>query len=460
LLISPISGWAAGGSPDSGAATPGRPFQVAMQRGVRMYHDQTTRPLADLRWELLTLLAHGAFVTCVDKTAFDGGLDPVAYDRIGAAFADALARRAHFGHVPVAEVAIWFSARTRDWLGRDKPAGYFAGFQGAQKAMAYEHIPWGVVLDENATLETLKRFPVVMLPNAGIVSDNEVTLLRRYVEDGGKLVVTGLSGCYDRWGKVRGQSALEGLVGARFMRKLDSLDNWVRFPSNDGLAAPGRPPVRPGTDTPSHPALRGETAENWPFLVKGPAAVFEPTTAKPLGDLLKPHRTIRQQLGKEGTEWPMSAESPVGPALLVNPVGKGMVVSFAGSPDYATASEHHIVETRRLLANAVRFLHPAARVRITAPANVEAVVTDDPPTRTLRVHLLGYHSPPQTTPAKERPYVLPALIEDVPLFRARLDCSFPIKGVKAFNRSTELKRRGQRVEATVNDVHEVIAVRY
>jgi hypothetical protein len=54
------------------AATPGIRPQVAMQRGVRMYHDQTTRPLADLRWELLTLLAHGAFVTCVDKTGFDG----------------------------------------------------------------------------------------------------------------------------------------------------------------------------------------------------------------------------------------------------------------------------------------------------------------------------------------------------------------------------------------------------
>lgn len=59
------------------ASTPGLPYQVAMQRGVRMYHDQTTRPLADIRWELFTLLAHGAFVTMVDKTAYDGGLDPV-----------------------------------------------------------------------------------------------------------------------------------------------------------------------------------------------------------------------------------------------------------------------------------------------------------------------------------------------------------------------------------------------
>ena len=85
------------------AATPGVPYQVAMQRGVRMYHDQTTRPLNDIRWELFTLLAHGAMVTMVDKTGFDGALDPVAYQRIGAALAEARSKRHAF----------WTAARLR-----------------------------------------------------------------------------------------------------------------------------------------------------------------------------------------------------------------------------------------------------------------------------------------------------------------------------------------------------------
>mgnify|MGYP006169202847 CR=1 FL=1 len=77
------------------AAAPHQRVQVAMQRGVRMYHDQTTRPLQDIRWELLTLLSHGAFVTMVDKTGFDGALDPLAYERTGEAFAEAQAKRPH-----------------------------------------------------------------------------------------------------------------------------------------------------------------------------------------------------------------------------------------------------------------------------------------------------------------------------------------------------------------------------
>jgi hypothetical protein len=105
-------------------------------------------------------------------------------------------------------------------------------------------------------------------------------------------------------------------------------------------------------------------------------------------------------------------------------------------------------------------LHPHPRVRITAPANVEAVVTDDPATRTLRVHLIAYNPTPQTTPAKERPYVLPGLIEDVPMFRVRLEFRDDLKRAKALNRTTRLEQRGRRVEVVVEDIHEVIQCRY
>lgn len=90
-----------------------------------MYHDQTTRPLNDMRWEMFTLLAHGAFVTMIDKTAFDGWLDPIAYDRIGELLGEARTKRRHFGQRPVREVGIFVSARTRDWMARDEPTKYF-----------------------------------------------------------------------------------------------------------------------------------------------------------------------------------------------------------------------------------------------------------------------------------------------------------------------------------------------
>ena len=432
------------------AAVPHQRTQVAMQRGVRMYHDQTTRPLNDIRWELFTLLAHGAFVTMVDKTGFDGWLDSVAYERIGAAFGEALAKRSHFGHTLMRDVGLYFSSRTRDWVGRARAADYFAAFQGAHKAIVYEHIPWGVVLDENASLESLNQFPVVCLPNAAILSDREVNLFRQYVEDGGKLLVTGQSGQFDRMGKPQASPALEALTGARVKGRLEGLDNWVRFPKSQDLKMSSADAT----------ILQAGIPGDWPFLVSGPATIYEPVTATPLGELLDSHRASLANPQAYNNDWPLSARQVRGPAALIHQLGKGAVFTIASSPDFATASEHHIVEARKLFANAVQCLHPNPRVRIKAPANVEAIVTDDPQNRTLRVHLIAYNSTPQTTPAKDRPYVLPGLIEDAPLYRATLEFHGNLRSAKAFNRATGLKRRDNRVELTIEDIHEVIQCRY
>jgi hypothetical protein len=411
-----------------------------------MYHDQTTRPLNDLRWELLTILSHGGFVTIVDKTAFDGWLDPVAYERFGEVFQEVHAKRSHFGHMPVYEVGLYFSSRTRDWFGRDQPAQYFQSFQGAHKAMVYEHIPWGVVLDENVSPETLKQFPVIALPNVAIVSEKEVALFRRYVEGGGKLLVTGQSGTRGWRGETNARSALVELTGAKFVRELDSTDNWVRFPSAQSSA--------------QNIKLAPEGRTDWPFLVRGPAVVYEPATATSVGELLKPHRTTLHAEGRYNLDWPMSADAPVGPAVLFNRLGQGAVLTIAASPDWATASDHHLTETRKLLANAVRLLNPAPRIRIQAPAHVQVVVSDDPANRTLRVHLLGYLAPPQTTPAKNRPYVLPVPIEDSPMYRATLTLRERIKSANAFNPSTKLRRIGDKVEIRVEDIHEIVSIKY
>ncbi len=426
------------------AAAPQQRVQVAMQRGVRMYHDQTTRPLNDLRWELFTLLSHGTFATMVDKTGLDGWLDPVAYQRIGAAFAEARDKRAHFGQTPVQDVGIYYNSRTRDWVGREKPLLWMQSFLGAHKAMTYEHIPFGVILDENATLDTLQRFPVVILPGTGILSTNEIALFCQYVEAGGKLLVTGHTGQFDRMGKPLAGFALSELIGAKSAGRLDSADNWLRF----------------GKGSTNDPVLASNLPRDWPFLVNGPASIYEPTSARPVGELLKPHRTTRQIDGKEGTDWPMSADTPVGPAILVNQIGKGTVLTIAASPDFATASEHHTGEARRLLSHAVRFLHPSPRVRIEAPANVETVVTDDPTNRTLRVHFIAYYATPQTLPVKERPYVLPGLIEDAPMFRASLVTPEPVKNVTAWNRTTELRRERQQIKLLISDLHEVVLLSY
>ncbi len=440
------------------AATPGRPFQVAMQRSVRMYHDQTTRPPNDIRWELFTLLSHGAFVTMVDKTAFDGRLDPIAYQRTLAAFKEARQKREHFGHTPVYEAGLYFSSHTRDWIGREEPGRYFQSFQGAHRACVMEHIQFGVLLDENLSLEGLKRFPVVVLPNAGILSAGEVALFSQYVREGGNLLVTGHTGQYDQMGQPQTDSMLADLIGAKVLERLKSMDNWVKL-SRSSSSHSAR--LSGGVDHARRPELGRDLELPTPFLVEGPATVYSPMSAQPIGELYKPHRTTRQKEGAEGTDWPMSPDKRVGPAALLNKVGRGGVLTLACSPDFATASEHPIVEARKLLAGAVRLLHPSPAVRFSAPANVEAVVTDDPDARTLRIHLIAYNPTGTATPPRNRPYALPGLIEDAPIYRVSIALDRTQRDVKTLSRATKVDvEKRQSLELTINDIHEVVVIRY
>jgi hypothetical protein len=99
-------------------------------------------------------------------------------------------------------------------------------------------------------------------------------------------------------------------------------------------------------------------------------------------------------------------------------------------------------------------------VEITAPASVEAVVTDDAERRTLRVHLIAYNPTPQTTPAKNRPYILPGLVEDRPMYRASIKSARLIMGAKTLNETTLLQRTGNRLDLTIDDIHEVVLIGY
>lgn len=429
------------------AATPGIPFQVAIQRGVRMYHDQTTRPLHDMRWETLTLLAHGAFVTMIDKTAFDGSLDPVAYDRMGQVLHEARAKREHFGQTPIYDIGLYFSSRSRDWIGREQPGTYFQSFQGAHQACVMEHLQFGVILDENVSLAGLQKFPVVCLPNVGHLTPREVALLTEYVQTGGKLLITGQTGQFDSLGQPLAAGTTEALIGAKVERRLDSDDNWLSLAADSSLV---------GTD----PYRGRELLAGWPFLVKGPATVYTVKTATVSGQLRAPDRTNCQLQGRMGTEWPMSAGEVVGPAVLVNALGQGRVVTCAASPDYASASEHALVENRELFRRLYRLLQPESRVSVNAPANVEAVVTDDPAKRQIRVHLLAYHPTPRTTPAQNRPYVLPGLIEDLPIFRVEVSLTEDIQQVRAWDPNTQVAIDGRTIKATIENIHEVLVIHY
>jgi hypothetical protein len=426
-------------------ARPGGPIQGVTSRSVYNHHDYTVRPAAEMKWEVLTYLAHGAQCTIVDKANYDGTLDSIAYQRIGEAFGEAREKRDTFGHRPVREVGLYFSARSRDWYAREDATRYTAAFVGAHRALINAHIQVGVVCDENVPLQWLREFPVVYLAGVPILDPREMELLTSYVTEGGKLLVTGLTGACYRFGRPQEHSSIEALIGARLTRLLtEHSDQYLRLPA--GLAKGDGAFL--GHDIP----------EDWPLFTWGPAAVYEPAGAAAYGDLMVAYRS------KQGVAhaWMnlMSPDRAVGPGLLVNRVGKGTVVTIPLAIDAAYAGDYRMPEHRRLIRNVVRHLHPEPLVEIDAPVNVESVVTEDPSGGRLYAHLLAFNGAPTFSAAAfaEGRRVLPPVMEEPMRYQATLRMRDRIEDARATGAGTRIDRKQGVIQLTTDEIHTVVTI--
>jgi hypothetical protein len=100
------------------------------------------------------------------------------------------------------------------------------------------------------------------------------------------------------------------------------------------------------------------------------------------------------------------------------------------------------------------------RLRIEAPAFVETVATDDPAVRQYYVHLIASAPGPAATPPKNRPCILPGLIEDPPMYRARIHLQDRPRNVRARSKDARIDVNGKIVEVLANDIHEMVTIEY
>jgi len=407
------------------------------------YHDFTLRPTAELKWEVLTYLAHGALCTIVDKAYYDGTLNPLTYERLGEVFEEAFQKKDYFGHKPLPEVAIYFSLRTRDWFGRENPLPYFSAVIGAHKALKEAHIPMAFIMDENLSLEKFSQFPIVYLPNTAILTSKEIVVFREYLRQGGNIIATGLTGCYDEFGNPSDRCSLEELLGARLVGIFTSHnDNFLRFPRDLGKGE-GK-------------FLLKDVGSDWFILTYGPIARFEPQGAKAFGELWIAHRS-------QDNPWMhhMSPKEAVGPAVLVGEFGKGKIIYLPSSIDSAFVGNYRMPEHRNLIRNVVRFLNPNPPVLIEAPPNIETVITKDEEKNRLIIHFLCFCGTPTSAalPFPEGRRVLPALMEYCSLYEVKITFNISFHSIYIVSHQAELMIENQKTfRLRTSNIHEVLVV--
>lgn len=117
----------------------------------------------------------------------------------------------------VAEVALLFSAYSRDW---NQGVPFIEEEFGLAQELEALHIPYEIIGDFSVDAAHLKKYKVLCLGASLCLSDAEISAIKNYLADGGTVYAAVEAGICDEFGERRGKWPLEGARG-RFIYRPD-----------------------------------------------------------------------------------------------------------------------------------------------------------------------------------------------------------------------------------------------
>jgi len=136
---------------------------------------------------------------------------------------------------PIATVGMVWSQQNMDFFGRDNAHELVElPWQGMSQALVEARIPFLPVHADHIDRDA-KKFSVLVLPNLGLMTQQQLASVRQFVQEGGSVIATGSTSLYNEWGEKRNDYALGDLFGAH-VNKSSNSDDQTQIPKLAGDA--------------------------------------------------------------------------------------------------------------------------------------------------------------------------------------------------------------------------------
>jgi hypothetical protein len=264
---------------------------------------------------------------------------------------------------PVATVGVIWSQQNTDFYGRDE-SGLLVELplRGMTQALIRVRIPYIPVHADHIGREA-GHLSLLVLPNLGVMTDDQVAGVKRFVDNGGNLIATGESSIYNEWGDRRPDYALGDLFRAHVMEPEQAGPGVnLRKSAGDTYHTYLRltPELRRNVDGPQT-GLEPQVSSQRHQVFKG----FDETDILSFGGLLEPLRTDpgaevlmtfipEFPIYPPETAWMREPVTNI-PGLILNTNPAGSRIAFMPADIDRQFGRYNLPDHGNLLANIVRW---------------------------------------------------------------------------------------------------------
>ena len=350
-----------------------RPFDIMNSAFLQWWGDWACKPAIAMQQEVATAIAHGGLTWIGYQMRQDFDVEPAVMAELGKTL-DFVREREPLlaGAEPVPYVGVLHS--THGYLAGNE-ASFFVderAARGAHRLLLESMIPHHF-LHEPALRQRLPELKAVILPDQRFLEPDLAAALTEWVEGGGVLVATALTGTLDAECRDTGRFALEDLLGVRLEGVYGQPHAYIEVTD---------PRLKPGTLDMAH-------------LAEAKFALARPV-AEDVEVLARLRRIYLRSDGQFLLRWSPVGEDSGYPAIALRRVGKGWAAYFAGDPFHAYQVKNQW-NLKHIVANLLRWTLPDPPVAVEAPAWLEVVLmrpaADHAPRgrERLLVHLVNQH---------------------------------------------------------------------
>lgn len=204
--------------------SPSRPIGFETSAAVDLRNHTAIKPAPLLEAKAAAAIAdHAAFIF-IDAIDPIGTVNPLPHRRMGQVFAELEPLHAHLGGQRVRDIAVYYSPESKfNFAGNgrsvaeaDRSDAHTDSALAVCRVLGENHFPFGVVTKDS--LSQLEGVRVLVLPNVCMMDEEEVGLIRHWVEAGGALYANGWTSLVDKQGHLQPDFMLAGVFGVSLRR--------------------------------------------------------------------------------------------------------------------------------------------------------------------------------------------------------------------------------------------------